>query len=67
MGHKSSKNRKQQPEEDIQDMIFSMRMTSKQFQNAAKRAQRDQEKEIKKAREVPYFLENPSLIPSFRH
>jgi len=57
MGHKSSKNRKQKPEEDIQDMLFSMRLTSKQFQNAAKRAQRDQEKEIKKAREVihPFF------------
>jgi len=52
MGHKSSKNKKKQPEEDIQDMILGMRLTSKQFQNAAKRAQKDQEKEIKKAREA---------------
>ena len=40
------------PRDEIEDSIIEMRMTSKQFENAARRSQRDQKKEIDKARQV---------------
>jgi len=50
MGGKQAKPR--DPRDEIEDAILEMRMTSKQFENASRRAQRDQKKEIDKARAV---------------
>jgi len=49
MGGKNTKP-KRDPRDEIEDAIMEMRMTSKQFENASRRAQRDQKKEIDKAR-----------------
>jgi len=50
MGGKNTKPK--DPREEIEDGILEMRMTVKQFENASRRAQRDQKKEIDKARAV---------------
>lgn len=44
------------PREEIEDSILEMKMTAKQLENGAKRATRDQKKEIDKARAVTPFL-----------
>ncbi len=56
MGGNNTKPR--DPREDIEDAMLEMRMTAKQFENASRRAQRDQKKEIDKARAVifSFFL-----------
>ena len=43
------------PRDEIEDAIITMKMTSKQFENASKRAQKEQKKEIDKAKAVIYF------------
>jgi len=48
MGGNNTKPR--DPREDIEDAMLEMRMTAKQFENGSRRAQRDQKKEIDKAR-----------------
>ena len=55
MGHRHSKAK--DPREEIEDMVFEMKMNSKMFANAAVRARKAQEKEINKARTVPIDLE----------
>lgn len=49
MGHKNSKNKQ---EETIEDMALQMKLTAKQFSHSAKRARKDQQKEINKAKIV---------------
>lgn len=50
MGGSNAKPR--DPREEIEDSIIEMKMTAKQLENGAKRATRDQKKEIDKARAV---------------
>ena len=51
MGGKKSVPQKD-PREEIEDAIFNMKFTAKQFENAAKKAQKEQKKEIQKAKDV---------------
>lgn len=51
MGGKKSVPKKD-PREEIEDAIFNMKFTAKQFENTSKKAQKDQKKEIQKAKEV---------------
>eukprot|EP00330_Aristerostoma_sp_ATCC50986_P009341 CAMPEP_0114576446 /NCGR_PEP_ID=MMETSP0125-20121206/1207_1 /TAXON_ID=485358 ORGANISM="Aristerostoma sp., Strain ATCC 50986" /NCGR_SAMPLE_ID=MMETSP0125 /ASSEMBLY_ACC=CAM_ASM_000245 /LENGTH=369 /DNA_ID=CAMNT_0001764967 /DNA_START=101 /DNA_END=1211 /DNA_ORIENTATION=- len=51
MGGKKSVPQKD-PREEIEDAIFNMKFTAKQFENAAKKAQKEQKKEIQKAKDA---------------
>lgn len=60
MGNNNKKPEKD-PREEIEESIINMKITSKQFENAAKRAQRDQKKEIDKAKAVILFVLSVNL------
>jgi charged multivesicular body protein 1 len=50
MGNSKPAPPKKDPNDEIQEAILNMRMTSKQFEHAAKRAEKDQKKEMEKAK-----------------
>lgn len=64
MGGNNTKPR--DPREDIEDAMLEMRMTAKQFENASRRAQRDQKKEIDKARAVIFSFFSQTFLKLFR-
>eukprot|EP01017_Pseudomicrothorax_dubius_P010830 TRINITY_DN1392_c0_g1_i2.p1 TRINITY_DN1392_c0_g1~~TRINITY_DN1392_c0_g1_i2.p1 ORF type:complete len:166 (-),score=58.12 TRINITY_DN1392_c0_g1_i2:368-865(-) len=52
MGNEPSAKQTRPPPPDIYDMMFQMKMTSKQFERESKKAEADKKKEMAKAREA---------------